>query len=295
MTDLHMHSRFSEDGEFTPSELISMFHHAGADTLALTDHDTVAGVPEAKAAAESCGMNFLTGIEIDCCLSGVDFHILGYGIDIKNDFFAFIESNYSRQFGDASDRMLARLGELGLFPKKPELDRITANSYWKGGYHHEAFAEALLEDPDYSDNPWLKPFRKGGKYESNPLIGFYLEYFTQGAPCYITMDFPDAAEVIEGIHSAGGFAILAHPANNIRSHHELLDRLCDLGIDGLEAFSSYHTQEQNNFYCSQAKARGLLITAGSDFHGKIKPNIAPCSVKYDSKPVEETLKILLGK
>ena len=290
-----MHSTYSEDGEFTPSQLMDIFSTAGAKTVALTDHNTVAGVREAKAAAERHGLEFLTGIEIDCRLSGADFHILGYGIDVDNDFFAFTEANYARQYAGASERMLARLGDLGLYPKKQALDRIAANSYWKGGYYHEAFAEALLEDPDYRDEPLLMPFRPGGKYEANPLFGFYLEYFSQGARCYVTMEFPDAAEVVEGIHAAGGFAVVAHPANNIRSRFELLDELCVLGIDGLEAFSSYHSREQNAYYYSEAVRRGLLVTAGSDFHGKIKPAIAPCSVAYEREAVDKTLKVLLRR
>lgn len=292
MTDLHMHSRFSEDGEFTPSQLMELFHNAGAETVALTDHDTVAGVSEAKEAAERQGLNFITGIEIDCCLSGADFHILGYGIDITNDFFAYVEQNYARQFGDASDRMLAKLNAMGLYPKKQDLDRIAKDSYWKGGYYHECFGQALLENPDYADEPLLEPFRPGGKYAANPLFGFYLAYFSQGAPCYVKTEFPEVGEVIRGIHSAGGLAIVAHPANNIRDRHELLDELCDLGIDGFEAFSSYHTLEQNQYYFTEAKRRGLLVSVGSDFHGKVKPAIAPCSTPYDREAVEETLRVL---
>ena len=293
MTDLHMHSVFSEDGEFTPSELAEIFCRAGADTISLTDHNTVHGVPEAAAAAEKAGLRFITGIEIDCRLSDTDFHILGYGVDIKNAFFDYIEKSYARLYAEASDRMLAKLQKLGLNPKKSAMEEIAKNCYWKGGYYHECFGQALLEDPDYADSPLLAPFRPGGKYEANPLFGFYLEYFTMGALCYVPKEFPSAEEVIEGIHSAGGFAVVAHPGNNIRSRYELLDSLCELGIDGLEAFSSYHSSETNEFYFEQARKRGLLVTAGSDFHGKIKPAIAPCSTQYDAAAVNAATALLL--
>lgn len=295
MTDLHMHSTFSEDGEFTPSQLVDIFRDAGVDTLALTDHNTVAGVHEAQSAAAAAGLNFITGIEIDCALSGADFHILGYGADIKNDFFAFIEDNYARQYADASERMIRKLNALGLYPKKADLDRISKDCYWKGGYYHECFAQALLEDPDYRDEPLLAPFRPGGRHEANPLFGFYLDYFSQSAPCYVAMDYPDASEVIEGIHSAGGYAVVAHPANNIRSRYELLDELCALGIDGLEAFSSYHAPEQNDYYFTRARERGLMVTAGSDFHGKVKPAIGPGSVEYDASSVDASVRKILKR
>ena len=100
-------------------------------------------------------------------------------------------------------------------------------------------------------------------------------------------------EVISQIHESGGKAVLAHPGQNLRDHMELWEEIAVSGIDGVEAFSSYHTPEQALFFSHEAGEKQLFITCGSDFHGKTKPSISIRQHGY-SGSFEELLKQLEG-
>ena len=96
MIDLHMHSKYSDDGEFSPAELVRQCAEAGITVMSITDHNCVRANAEARSAALSAGIRYIAGIEIDCVLSGVNFHVLGYGIDFESEDFIRIEENCSR-------------------------------------------------------------------------------------------------------------------------------------------------------------------------------------------------------
>lgn len=294
MIDLHMHSRQSDDGEFTPSELAEKCRESGVETMSLTDHNTVSGTEEALAACRSAGLNFIPGIEIDCSYSGVDFHVLGYGIDWHRPEFRRIEADIAAGYAESSMVMLEKVRALGFDVSTERLDEITADCYWKNRYYPEAFAEALLSDPRYTDNELLRPFRPGQPKGDNPYFRIFLEWFSQGKACYAPMDYPPVEEIIGIIHSAGGLAVLAHPGNNLKGHRELLPELCAMELDGLEVFSSYHDTEATEYFYGEVKKRGLYMSCGSDFHGKVKPRIPLGSVKC-TREAEDFAAFLCGR
>lgn len=273
MIDLHMHSRYSEDGDFTPAELVEQCRRQGITLMSVTDHNCAKANPEAKAAAEAQGIRYISGIEIDCVYKGLGFHVLGYGIDDQSADFARIEENVDRQSFLASLERLEKTQALGFRVTQAEMWELSKDSYWKGSWSGEMFAEVLLARPEYRDHPLLQPYRPGGSRSDNPYVNFYWDYYAQGKPCHAEMQYPSMEEIVDTIHRNGGKAVLAHPGVNLKGHEELLGELLEVGFDGVEAFSSYHTPEQAAELYRQVKERGLLATCGSDYHGKTKPAI----------------------
>ena len=193
--DLHIHSCYSEDGDYSPSALVQMCSDAGIRLMAIADHNTVAGVEEAIKKAERLHMRCYPAIEIDCCYEGVNFHVLGYEVNHKSADFHAIEENVRKQCVRASKERLNLINKLGFSVTERDLIEITANTYWSEYWTGDVFAEVLL------------------------------------------------------------------------------DRLIPLGLDGLEAFSSYHDAETTRWFYNKALEKGISVTHGSDFHGKNKPSI----------------------
>ena len=273
MTDLHMHSRYSEDGEFTTAELVERCAQAGVTVMSITDHNCARANNEARPLAEARGIRYIPGIEIDCVWNGLDFHLLGYGMDPESPDLRQVEENVRRQGRLASRKRLERTRALGFDLREEELETLCAGAYWSESWSGELFAEVLLARPDYRDHPLLLPYRPGGSRSDNPLVNFYWDYYAQGKPCHAPMEYPPLAETAAMLHRIGGRAVLAHPGANLRGREELLEEMLDLGLDGVEAFSSYHTPEQSARFYRLARERGLLTTCGSDYHGKTKPAI----------------------
>ena len=266
--DLHMHSMYSDDGEYTPTQLVDMCHEAGVKIMAIADHNWVKANEEAKKHADELGMTYIPAIEIDCTYKGVNLHVLGYGID-NQEVFNQLGEDIEKQEIACSMKKLELMNALGFDLKKEQLDALSTNGVYTG----EMFGEALLNDSRYDDHELLKPYRQGGERSDNPYVNFYWDYYAQGKPCYTEIHFPTLEETIQLIHQHGGVALLAHPGNNLKGQFELFDEMVALGLDGVECFSSYHTSETNEYFYNKAKELNVLYTCGSDFHGKTKPSI----------------------
>lgn len=285
--DLHMHSFYSDDGEFTPAQLVDMCHEAGVKIMAIADHNWVKANDEAKKRCEELGMTYIPAIEIDCSYEGLNFHVVGYGIDYHNPVFNQLGENVEKQELACSAKKLELTNALGFDLKKEQLDALSPNGVFTG----EMFGEALLADERYIDHELLKPYREGGSRSDNPFVNFYWDFYAQGKPCYTEVKFPSLEETVKMINDHGGIAILAHPGNNLKGRFELFDDMVKAGIQGVECFSSYHTEEVNEYFYNKAKELNILYTCGSDFHGKTKPAIVlggnGCK---DPKEVEDYLK-----
>ena len=266
--DLHMHSMYSDDGEYTPTQLVDMCHEAGVKIMAIADHNWIKANEEAKKHADELGMTYIPAIEIDCTYKGVNLHVLGYGID-NQEVFNQLGEDIEKQEIACSMKKLELTNALGFDLKKEQLDALSTNGVYTG----EMFGEALLNDSRYDDHELLKPYRQGGERGDNPYVNFYWDYYAQGKPCYTEIHFPTLEETIQLIHQHGGVALLAHPGNNLKGQFELFDEMVALGLDGVECFSSYHTTETNEYFYNKAKELNVLYTCGSDFHGKTKPSI----------------------
>lgn len=242
--------------------------------VSVTDHNCVKGNEEAVKAAKEKEITYIPGVEIDYTYKEINFHVLGYGIDFYSCDFEKIEKNIDEQNFQASLNRLAATQELG-FGRITEKDmwELSKNNYWQGNWSGEMFAEALLAMPEYRNHSLLRPYRPGGERSDNPYVNFYWDYYSQGKPCYAKMDYPEMEEIIETIHRNHGIAVIAHAGVNLKGKEFLLDDILNLGLDGIEAFSSYHDLKQSEYYYKTAQEKNILVTCGSDYHGKTKPSI----------------------
>lgn len=268
--DLHMHSIHSDDGEFTPTELVGLAKDAGVDAIALTDHNTAAGVDEAVAAGEKSGIEVVPAIELDCRYGGIGLHVLGYGINHADPRF--------RELADGIYDELRKIGRIraGLIENlgiAVDMDTIEAHAR-DGQIPGELVAEVAFADPRNDGNPLLAPYRLGGPKSTNACLSFYWDYCTEGKPAYVHIEFMPLADCLALIEDTDGVPVLAHPGANLKGREEVFAELAATSIAGVEAFCSYHTPAQAEFWTETARRHGKFVTCGSDFHGKIKPDVA---------------------
>lgn len=267
--DLHMHSMHSDDGEFSPSTLVKYCCEAGIKIMAIADHNSIKAIDEEQDACVTHGITCIPAIEVDCTFQDINLHVLGYGIDHTNKKIIALEDNVYRQEVACSDEKLTLTNAMGFELNKADMQCHSSNGVWTG----ELFAEVLLNDERYTTHPLLKPYREHGSRSDNPYVNFYWDYYSQGKPCYTEIIYPSLEETIAIIKKSGGVAVLAHPGNNLKGRFEVFDAMVQLGIQGVEAFSSYHNSEDEAYFYQKGLQYNLLITSGSDFHGKTKPSI----------------------
>lgn len=266
--DLHMHSSISIDGEYSPAELMQLCRARGLKTVALTDHNTMEGIAEAREAAEALGLELIPGIELDCQFQGVNVHLLGYGIQPSQGLAAYGQDLIEQEQAASSVR-IRLVQELGI---SLDVDQVRALSR-QGIVTGEVIAEVALGDKRNLHNPLLAPYREGGARSDNPYVNFYWDTCAQGKPAYVPVEFISLAEAVRLVKEAGGFPVLAHPGINIGVNGDLLRGIVGCGVEGIEVYSSYHDAATVAYYKAQAEAYNLLKTLGSDFHGKTKPAV----------------------
>ncbi|MBA2516705.1 MAG: PHP domain-containing protein [Solirubrobacterales bacterium] len=257
--DLQSHSVHS-DGSLTPREVVVGAAAAGVKLLALTDHDTVDGVPEALEAAATQGIRLLPAAELSAVHGAEeDLHILGYGIDPTDSLLEEALSDWRADRGSRIGAMADRLEQLGFTLDRRSLDERAHAGKPLGRPH---LAQAVLAHPANRD--------RLGKEGILGLDALFPAYLVPGAPAYVARTRPFVGEAIEAIHAAGGLAVWAHPFwdfDDPGQTVEIIDAFAALGIDGVECFYITHTAEQTRLLHTRCRARGLLTTGSADFHG----------------------------
>lgn len=290
--DLHMHSNYSLDGEFSVSDLVAKCREHKLNTISLTDHNSVKGIGETIELANESGINVIPGIEIDCIYNGIDLHILGYNIKWDSLDFSTLEEEVLRRITEAFPEMLSLLKKSGISVDPGEVIALAKGRPPCG----EQIAEALVTNPVYHSNRLLKPYLPGGSRSDMPYINFYHDFFAQGRPAYVKIEYMAYSEAIELIRNHDGIPIVAHPGVNLRNQEEVINELLDGGALGVEVFNNYHDFDQIGYFAGIAEQRQLLLTCGSDFHGKNKPLISPGLFKqvsrYEEK-VDKSIRVLL--
>jgi len=224
-------------------------------------------------------MTVIPGIEIDCIYNGIDLHILGYNIKWESRDFSTLEDELDHRIMAAFPEMLRLLKKAGITVDPDEVIALA-----KGRPPcAEQIAEVLVTNPGYPSNPLLKPYLFGGSRSDMPYINFYHDYFAQGRPAYVKIDYMPYKEAIELIKSHDGMPVVAHPGVNLHNKEAVIHELFDQGAIGVEAFNNYHNYDQIDYFASAAIQRKLLLTCGSDFHGKNKPLIKPGLFKQVSR------------
>ena len=270
--DLHMHSSHSDDGDFSPSELMEMCYNAGVLVASITDHNSTKANKEAEEKACKLGITYIAGIEIDCSYKDINLHLLGYGIDYNHEDFDALEKNIILKEQQVSMEKIAQINKLGF--SLSHLDFEYFQQYKENGIiTGEMVGEVLLNCKKYDNCELLLPYRDNGSRSDNPFVNFYWDFYAKGKPCYVEVTYPSLKETIGLINRHGGTAVLAHPGKTLEGRFDLFDEMVAVGIQGVEASSSYHTALDTQFFYKKGIQHGLLITSGSDFHGKTKPSI----------------------
>ena len=267
--DLHMHSIHSADGEFTARQLLSRASESDLSVVAITDHDHVSAIDEAREAGRELGIAVIPSVELNCCFCGIWLHVLGYGIDHRDSRFPALADSIDRMEEAAGVKRLQLVRAMGLHIDDKRLDAI-GRRILTG----EILAEVALEDPANAGSPLLLPYRSGGARDDNPFVNFYWDNCAEGKPGHVHVEYQSLASAIDLIVGTGGVPVLAHPGANLAGREELLPEIAAAGVRGVEAFSSYHKPEQIAFWRNAAERLGLFFTCGSDFHGKTKPAVA---------------------
>lgn len=273
--DLHVHSYYS-DGSLSPQELVALALDTGLSAFALTDHDTTDGIDEALEAASGTGLEVIPGIEFSTRWEGRDVHILGYYIDYHADTFsaklhAFLDARQVRNI-----RMCERIREYAGFPISLEV--LT-----------EAFPDAVITRAHMG--AWMV---EQGYVSSRPEA--FEKYIGEQAPCFVSKTEVTPTDAIELILAHGGVPVLAHPLLYKLSDEKLqalIQELKKAGLKGIEAVYVLNQGEDEAYVRSLAQKYDLIVTGGSDFHGKNKPDIALGTGLHDNLAIPyELLSVL---
>lgn len=254
MIDLHMHSTFS-DGTLTPEDLIEEAEGLGLSAIALTDHDSTAGLPRFLAAAAGRRVRAVPGVEISADFKPGTMHMLGYFIP-HDDAELNRHLEWVREGRESRNReMLEKLNKLGLELTWDEVKAFAGEDVV--GRPH--FAKAMLAR-GYAAN-WDEAFDK---------------YLGKGKPAYVERKRLSASDSVRMIRAAKGVPVLAHPFTleiPYRDLRKLATELRGEGLQGIEVYFPHHTADLQQQYAALAKELGLVATGGTDFHGAMSPDI----------------------
>lgn len=252
--DLHVHSTCS-DGTCTPTELVSLAEEAGLAAIALTDHDSISGIPEAIHAAKDTDLEVVPGVELSCDSDGREVHMLGLYIRPDDPVLSGKLEEFKQIRESRNEQMVELLAKEGLDITYEKLLADNPDSVITRGN----IAGYLVEHGCVKDRATV-----------------FAKYLGDNCRCFVPRPKISPEDAIALIHQAGGLAFLAHPLlyhMNLESLRKLLTGLKEHGLDGLEAiYSTYQPGDERNMK-ELASDLDLLISGGSDFHGSNKPHI----------------------
>jgi 3',5'-nucleoside bisphosphate phosphatase len=248
--DLHTHTTHS-DGTTTPAENAVLAVEAGLSGLALTDHDTLDGWPEARDACDRHGLRFVPGIELSTEEDGLSVHILGYWVDPSNEALRIECGRLRDERAMRAERIMSLLDGLGITVDRAEVTRIAGDA--PVGRPH--IAQAMV---------------RAGYVES--IDDAFDRYLADGGPAWVVKHALTPEDGVRLIRDAGGAPVLAHPGLRLDDGVDppLVERLCAAGLAGVEADHAGHSPEAIAFWRRVAAERNLLVTGSSDFHGARK-------------------------
>lgn len=261
--DLHCHS-LASDGALTSSQLLTLAQKNGVQCLALTDHDTVAGIKEAQQAAQEWGVKLVTGVEITALWGKLEIHIVALDFDLHSEaLLAALQAQQNARYIRAQ-KIADRLEKLGIGDTLAEIEILAQRKNQAVGRPH--FAQILIS--------------RGVVKSHNEAFRKYLKV---GKPAYVVTPWLNMEQAIQCIHQAGGFAVLAHPCRYKLTRTKLTRLVTDFKSacgDGIEISVPTHSVDDIQFLARLADEKQLYASQGSDFHmpgqrwaelGKIPP------------------------
>ncbi len=253
--DLHIHTTAS-DGTYTPAEVVSLAKEAGLKAIAITDHDTIAGNEGAINEGTRLGFKVIPGVEISCSHPLGEVHLLGYYIDYSSPRLKEKLSMLRGFREQRNPQIIKKLRAMGINITYEEVKEVSG-----GGSIGRPHIAQVLKD-------------KGYVFSNQDAFDRYLK---KGGSAYVPKELLPVQEAIDIIHRANGLVAVAHPLQNRKvaeyGVETFIKELMDEGIDGMEVYYSSLSNESTHLLRIIADRYGLLITGGTDFHGKTKPGI----------------------
>ncbi|MGP0578672.1 PHP domain-containing protein [Paenibacillus peoriae] len=247
--DLHTHTQAS-DGMQPPADNVRWAKEKGLAGVAITDHDTVAGLEEALKEGKRIGITVVPGVEISTRAGGKDIHILGYFMDYRNKVFLERLEKLRQARDTRNDMILSQLRSLGV---EITLDEVVATM------GRPLAPDESIGRPHMADTLVQKGYAKD-------MRDAFDRYLAEGAPGYVSVPRVEPAEAINWIREAGGVPVVAHPG--LYGNDELVRSIIEEAKPvGLEVRHSDHDAEAESRYTAMAAQYGLIATGGSDFHG----------------------------
>ena len=242
--DLHTHTTAS-DGIQSPTDLIREAKEVGLDVIAVTDHDTTAGLDEAAEEAERQGVRLIPGIELSVFALGREVHVLGYFLDRSSSALQEFLGEQKTARVKRIYTMLEKLKAIGIdIPPEEVVEEGKAGTMGRPHVARALVRHGVIRDEE-------EAFRK---------------YIGRDQPGYVPRVKVSAPEGIQKLRAAGGVPVLAHPA--LYGRDGIVSHMIEAGILGIEAYHPDHTASASRSYLGLARAKGLLVTGGSDYHGK---------------------------
>jgi predicted metal-dependent phosphoesterase TrpH len=242
--DLHLHTNLS-DGVLSPAELLREVRARNLAAFAVTDHDTIDGYLELKSLLPEGVPELVSGLELSVAVDSKDLHMLAYLFDPGNDELSETLRAFRQERNHRGRRMVEKLNRMGMALSMEAVQEAAGDSAIGRPHIAEAMRnEGLVGNIEDA-------FRK---------------YIGDHSPAYIPKNMIQPCEAIELIHRAGGLAVLAHPY--INDAHKQVEALAQLGLDGLEVYHYSHSKQHVAELKRLAQQHGLLLSGGSDFHGR---------------------------
>jgi len=283
MIDLHIHTIASSDGQHTPQEIFAMANSMGLTAIAFADHNSIGSVGEGISLSREFGIEFIPCLEFNTLYLDHDLHMLACFIDCQSrELKSWLEEIYEEKQRQAV-RRIEKLNELGFVFSVDDVKKFSGDKIPTG----ISFLKAIRSREENKGDPRIKRFVDGDRSDS-PYVNFYLDYLRGGESAFVPLKTVDTFYVMGRIKQLGGIPVLAHPSD---TGDDIILRLVEGGLSGLEVFSSYHNEKEEEHFLSLAKECNLLVTAGSDFHGsEVKPNVKLGEVRGNSYELVEKLK-----
>jgi 3',5'-nucleoside bisphosphate phosphatase len=250
--DLHIHSVYS-DGSQTPAELVALAARKRLTVISITDHDTMAGTPEALKAGDEMGVEILPGLEISAVHGQTYLHILGYGMEMNETGLVLGLTRLQKARDERNVKIVQKIADLGFSITLEEVQAVSRMG--QTGRPH--IAKVLIAHGVVNNT--LEAFEK---------------YLKKGAPAYVSRFVYNAEEAIGMIKHAGGIAVLAHPIQidpTLERLPGLLSELAGFGLDGIEMYYPTQSPRIRKKIKMFADRYNLLSTGGSDYHGDVRP------------------------
>jgi predicted metal-dependent phosphoesterase TrpH len=267
--DLHIHSSKSSDGDFTPFHLLRLAKENGFRAIAIADHDTVAAYPEAFDQARRVGVELIPSVELTTLFKGREFHLLLPFARWNSRSLKAILARIAAARTEEAKARVGRLREAGFNISWDEISR----KFKEGPPLGVNIAQVLIEKGRREKTPALEKYYRGENLLLAPYA-FYRDFFLEGKPACVPKRTVGLLDILGQVAKIGAAPVLAHPGAYFeRAGRDDLLELRAAGLVGLEVYSSYHDREQTRFYLSLAEELGLVPTAGSDFHGRVKPHV----------------------